>query len=348
MKPPTVFLGEMTNPEVEAFLKQHHTVIIPTGATEQHGPHGPLLTDVYIPQEVARRVAPAIGAVVLGYVLGWLDRGPALGLGVGGFAVAVVGWIDDRVGLSAGLRLVAQVAAASWLVAWLGGYPTLDLGVARLPMSPLDSMVVVLAIVWSTNLYNFMDGIDGIAGVEAVCVASVGGALLLLSGANGLGVVALVIAAASAGFLVWNRPPARIFMGDAGSGLLGFMLAGLAFAGEKEGVPALIWVILLGAFVADATIVVVRRMTRGERWYSAHRTHLYQRLVQSGWTHGRVDLALLGINGMLSVLGASAWRWREFLPAALAIAVVLVGVAYALGERRMAKTANPSFPPSDR
>lgn len=284
----------------------------------------------------------------MAYLLGWLDRGPAWGLGVGGLAVAVVGWIDDRVGLSAGLRLVAQVAAASWLVALLGGVHSVDAGVMRLPLGPLGSALAVLSIVWSTNLYNFMDGIDGIAGVEAVCVASVGGALLLLSGANGLALVALVIAAASAGFLVWNRPPARIFMGDAGSGLLGFMLAGLAFAGEKEGAPALIWVILLGAFVADATIVVARRMMRGEPWYTAHRSHLYQRLVQSGWSHGKVDGAVLGTNLVLSLLAAAAWRWRGFLPWALAVGVVGVGVAYVFMERRFSPTSGSTLLLPDR
>jgi Fuc2NAc and GlcNAc transferase len=273
--------------------------------------------------------APAIGAVVLTSGLGWLDRSTAVGLAGGGAAVALVGWIDDRVGLSAWVRLLVQVVAASWLVSWLGGFDGLDLGTTRVPLGPFGSALAVLATVWCTNLYNFMDGIDGIAGTEAVSVATVGGVLLLFGGSTGLGLVAMVTAAASAGFLVWNRPPARIFMGDAGAGLLGFLLAGLALAGESHGaVPALVWVLLLGAFVADATIVLLRRMARGERWYSAHRGHLYQRLVQAGWSHARVDRALLGINLGLSVLGVIAWRWRSLLPWALAAGTVVLAASY--------------------
>jgi len=290
-------------------------------------------------------VIPVIGALAWARSLGWLDLATAWGLAGGGVVVALIGWIDDRVGLSAWVRLLVQVAAASWLVGWLGGYDALNVGVARLPIGPFGSALAVLAIVWCTNLYNFMDGIDGIAGLEAVCVGSMGGALLLMSGANGLALIALVTAAASAGFLVWNRPPARIFMGDVGSGFLGFLFAGLAIAGDHAGaVPALVWVLLLGGFVSDATVVLLRRLAQRERWYSAHRTHLYQRLVQGGWSHGRVDRALIGLNIVLMLLGAAAWRWRAFLPWALAAGGILMAVAYVSAERRLPLSSSPGQP----
>jgi Fuc2NAc and GlcNAc transferase len=280
--------------------------------------------------------APVLAAIAMAEWLGWLDRDAALGLAGGGAAVAIVGWVDDRIGLSARTRLLVQVGAALWLVVWLGGFDGLDVGAGRAHLGRWGDSLAVLAIVWSTNLYNFMDGIDGIAGTEAVSVAGVGGVLLLLAGSSGLALVALVTAAASAGFLVWNRPPARIFMGDAGSGLLGFVLSGLAVAGEVSGAaPALVWVLLLGAFVGDATSVLLRRMARGERWYSAHRGHLYQRMVQAGWSHGDVDRALAGLNAVLALLGVAAWRWRWMLPWALGAGAVVIAVAFRAAGRNV-------------
>lgn len=288
---------------------------------------------------------PTLVAVVLASRIGWLDRETTIGLGAGGLAVAVVGWIDDRLGLSAMTRALVQAAAAAWLVGWLGGLPSLDLGVGTVTFAPLVNGIALVAIVWCTNLYNFMDGIDGIAGLEAVTVGGVGGALLLLSGSPGLALVALVMAASSAGFLMLNRPPARIFMGDAGSGLLGFMIAGLAVASEARGsVRALVWIILLGAFVFDATIVLLRRIAAGERWYSAHRGHLYQRLVQSGWSHGRVDIAVILVNAILVLLAIAAWRAPSRLLVFLVAAAALLGLTYRFAERRLPKVATPARP----
>ncbi|HEY2805128.1 MAG TPA: glycosyltransferase family 4 protein [Gemmatimonadales bacterium] len=293
---------------------------------------------------------PALAAVAMAWSAGLLDRAAAMGLLGGGAAVAIVGWIDDRVRLSARVRLLVQVAAAAWLVGWLGGYDSLDAGTARINLGAITNAIVVLTIVWCTNLYNFMDGIDGIAGMEAVFVGLAGGVFLLASGAIGLAVVALVVAAASGGFLVWNRSPARIFMGDAGAGLLGFLLAGLAACSEVErAVPALIWAVLLGTFIADATIVLCRRIARGERWYSAHRGHLYQRLVQSGWTHGQVDGVVAIINVVLVGLAAAAWRWRGALPMALGVATLGLLVLYRAGDRYLARAGGdvtPAAPPA--
>ncbi len=110
-----------------------------------------------------------------------------------------------------------------------------------------------------------------------------------MSDAQGLALASLALALSSAGFLVWNWPPAKIFMGDAGSGLLGYSFAVLALAGAQSGaMPAWIWLILLAPFVLDATLTLLRRMLRGERWYQAHATHLYQRMVQSGYSHKQV------------------------------------------------------------
>ena len=288
---------------------------------------------------------PVLAAIAAGRALGWLDPNMALGLGGGAAAMAVVGWIDDRMGVRPRYRLIVQGAAALWLITWVGGFDSLDLGFTRLPLGRLGNVIGVLGVVWCTNLYNFMDGIDGIAGLEAVSVATVGGILLLLGGSMGLAGIALATAAASAGFLLWNRPPARIFMGDAGSGLLGFLFAGLAIAGEAQHtVPVLVWVLLLGVFVADATIVLVSRMARGEEWYSAHRGHLYQRLVQAGWTHGRVDWAVGALNVGLAALAVSAWHWRQALLSVSIAGFVGVGLIYAVAARAIAVPSTPPTP----
>ena len=152
-------------------------------------------------------------------------------------------------------------------------------------------------LVWLLNLYNFMDGIDGIASVEAICVC-VGGALLyVLLGKPDLALLPLMLAAAVAGFLFWNFPPARIFMGDAGSGFLGIVLGIMSIqAGWVD--PALFWswVILLGVFVVDATFTLVRRLLRGDKVYEAHRSHAYQYASRHYGRHLPVTLAVGVIN----------------------------------------------------
>ncbi|RME34462.1 MAG: glycosyl transferase family 4, partial [Gammaproteobacteria bacterium] len=154
-----------------------------------------------------------------------------------------------------------------------------------------------LGIVWMTNLYNFMDGTDGLAAAQAVTAAGTGGLLLMQHGALPAGLYSLAIAAAAAGFLVFNRPPARIFMGDVGSYFLGFTLAVLAVAGERTGQLSL-WcsLTLLAWFLTDATLTLLMRIARGDPWHQAHREHAYQRLVQMGWSHGRLLAAFLALQ----------------------------------------------------
>ena len=145
----------------------------------------------------------------------------------------------------------------------------------------------------------------------------------------------MLVAAAAAGFLPWNWAPARTFMGDVGSGFLGFMFAGLAVASENvQALPALVWLLLLSVFFADSTITLVRRMLRGDRWYAPHRTHAYQRLVQAGWSHSGVTLAVLGLD---AGLGALAWRAAqapEMLAPLLAATTLALGFLYLAVESR--------------
>lgn len=279
-------------------------------------------------------VVPVLTATALAAGLGLLEYRTALGLGLGGALVAAVGWLDDRRGLGPAPRLLVQVVAAGGLIIAIGRIGTVDLGVAQPSLGHWGSALALVMVVWCTNLYNFMDGIDGLAGSVAVSTGGIGGALLLAGGAPGLALVAWAAAGASLGFLWWNWPPARIFMGDVGSGLLGFLFAGLALAGERAGaVPALTWILMLGPFVADATLTLFRRVGRGERWYGAHRSHAYQRLVRHGWTHRAVTLTILRLGLLTSVLAVVGWLWRALLPTALAVGGVVLAGAYIFVER---------------
>jgi Fuc2NAc and GlcNAc transferase len=281
---------------------------------------------------IAIALVVLVGLVLLG-LIGAVPPRVAVAFGGGGAVVALVGWVDDRRGLSASARLVAHVAAAAWTVAWLQGMPDLTVGTRAVHLGLAGTLLAMLGVVWATNLYNFMDGIDGIAAAEAV-VAGLAGALLLASREPSLALIALLVAAAAGGFLVWNWPPARLFMGDVGSGFLGFFFGGLAVASENAHVlPALIWIVLLGPFFADATVTLLRRMMRGERWLAAHRSHAYQRAVQAGWSHRKVTCAVAVLTAALGLFGSLVTSNAAFLAPVLAISAGVLGAIYLAVER---------------
>ncbi|HSY05791.1 MAG TPA: glycosyltransferase family 4 protein [Steroidobacteraceae bacterium] len=213
----------------------------------------------------------------------------------GGIAVALVGLIDDRRSSSAPVRLSVHFAAALWALWWLGGLPPLRVGTHLLTSGWLGYLFGALGIVWAINLFNFMDGIDGIAASEAIFVAVA--ASLALSVNAGIGAAALTFAAACGGFLVWNWSPARIFLGDVGSGYLGYVIVVLAVAATRDNPAALwVWLILGGAFFVDATVTLVRRTLRNERVHQAHRSHAYQWLARRWRSHGKVTVAFLTVD----------------------------------------------------
>lgn len=251
----------------------------------------------------------------------------------GGGAMALVGLIDDCWHLPAVVRLGVHLSAAAWVVIVLGGVPQKTLATWGLHGVWMGGFVAWLVLVWVSNLFNFMDGIDGIAGSEAVFVGVAGALLNWSRGPPGLTAAMLCLAAASLGFLHWNWPPARIFMGDVGSGFLGFTLVVLGLAANQRGtIPFEVWGILGGFFLVDATITLLRRMVRGDRWFEAHRMHAYQWLARRWKAHLPVTLSVSALN----VGWLLPWAWlaarmpaysRYFLAAALAPLVVLVVLA---------------------
>lgn len=243
------------------------------------------------------------GLWAFGALPGWMGW-----MGLAPLVVALVGWIDDHRPLSAGLRLSVHLAAGLWMVAWVPAVPEAGWLAAA-----------VLAVAWTVNLYNFMDGIDGLAAAEAVFVfAAVG--WLLPDCAAGLQVLAWSVAAASAGFLFYNRPPARIFLGDVGSGFLGAAVAVLALAGQAVGLPLWVWLVLGAVFWVDATYTLIVRGASGQRVWEAHRSHAYQILARRWGSHSRVLFLVLAYDlGWLLPVTVWALRAPDRWPWALAL-----------------------------
>ncbi|MFJ4195323.1 glycosyltransferase family 4 protein [Pseudomonas sp. NPDC089534] len=216
--------------------------------------------------------------------------------GAGG-AVALIGFMDDHGHIAARWRLLGHFTSAIWLLGLMGGLPPVHLFGLSMDLGWAGYVLGAFYLVWLLNLYNFMDGIDGIASVEAIC-ACLGACLLYwMTGLDNLIWAPLLLAASVAGFLYWNFPPARIFMGDAGSGFLGIALGGLSLQAAWASAPMLMaWIILLGVFVVDATFTLLRRLLRGERVYEAHRSHGYQFASRRFGRHLPVTVAVGAIN----------------------------------------------------
>ncbi|MBS0579571.1 MAG: glycosyltransferase family 4 protein [Proteobacteria bacterium] len=284
-------------------------------------------------------VATTTLALLVLAVLGIVPLNLCMALLVGGVAVAAVGFLDDRRRLAPRWRLAVHTFAAMWAVAWVGGLDAVQVGQSVVHLGWVGKALAVLGVVWVVNLFNFMDGIDGLAAGEALFVACAGALLAAGAGSSGVAAAAWVFAWACAGFLVWNWPPARIFLGDVGSGYLGYVVIVLALA-ESTTRPTAIWewFILGSLFFVDSTLTLLRRLFRGERVYEAHRQHAYQRLSRRWGSHLRVTCLVLGIGAAwLLPLSLLAARWPPFaLNAVLAAALpVLLGcVLLGAGRRR--------------
>lgn len=215
-----------------------------------------------------------------------------------GAGIALLGFLDDHGHIAARWRLLGHFVAAAWALYWLGGLPPLAVFGGLLDLGWVGHVLAAFYLVWLLNLYNFMDGIDGIASVEAICVC-LGGAILygVLEAASLSELPLLMLGAAVLGFLIWNFPPAKIFMGDAGSGFLGIVLGILSLhAAGSEPTLFWAWLILLGVFIVDATLTLLRRLLRGDKVYEAHRSHAYQYASRRFGRHLPVTMAVLAIN----------------------------------------------------
>lgn len=293
-------------------------------------------------------VISATAAAGLLTALGIIPTRLFLALGPGGVAVAAVGFIDDRKSLSARIRLFVHFVAAGWAVVCLGPVDVFH-GAADTPAYEwLNYAVSTVGIAWFLNMFNFMDGIDAIAASEAVFLAAGASFLGLYSaGMSYIAASAVVIGAPSAGFLVWNWPPAKTFMGDVGSGYLGFIFAVLGLAsGARSGSALCSCLILAGVFVVDSTFTLVRRFVRGERVTEAHRTHAFQLLAQKmGHRNVTLSVGLLNVAWLFPCALASV-LWPQYAMWIMVAALCPVTLcAFALGAGRpetVSATRSPS------
>lgn len=244
---------------------------------------------------------------------------------VAGLVVAAIGFVDDRRPLSARSRLIVQTLVTLWALGCLGGLHEVRIGSSLWSTHVGGYVLGLVGTVWTINLFNFMDGIDGLAAAEAIFMTAAAALLGAFAGvAPRLIPAELLFAAACCGFALWNWPPARIFMGDVGSGYLGYLLAVLALAASRDSPVALpIWVTLGGVFLIDATVTVVRRFLRGEPVHRPHRTHAYQWLARRWRSHERTTLAVTAVN----LLWLLPWAWFEARQPAYAVSGAVIALA---------------------
>jgi UDP-N-acetylmuramyl pentapeptide phosphotransferase/UDP-N-acetylglucosamine-1-phosphate transferase len=203
--------------------------------------------------------------------------------------IVIVSFLDDIVDLSVKIRLFFQAISALFLIShgmYIGSIelPFISIGLPDW----LAYILTFLLVIWCINLYNFMDGMDGFAGGMAVIGFTTFAVLAWIQNALPIAILSGLIASACAGFLVFNFPPAKIFMGDAGSSMLGFLMAALMIWADSIGIiPFWLGVLVFSPFILDATFTLFRRLIKREKVWEAHRSHVYQRLVLNGWNHKR-------------------------------------------------------------
>ncbi len=230
----------------------------------------------------------------------------------GTFLVAVISLVDDFRHLPVRYRLATHFSAASILL--FNGFSLRELafpGVVFPLTVGLGMAFLLLFVVWMTNLYNFMDGMDGLAGGMAVIGFGSMAMAGWLSRHQDFMLANLIISAAVGGFLIYNFPPARIFMGDIGSASLGFLAAGTALWGVQENIfPLWVPVLIFSPFITDATVTLILRALRGEKVWQPHRSHYYQRLALAGWGHRKAVLTEYVIMSAASASALFLWRWE--------------------------------------
>ncbi len=215
-----------------------------------------------------------------------------------GLIVATIGYLDDRCKVTATrVRLLAHIVAGLVAVYILGGLPPMPVFGETLTLGLLGDLIAVVYLVWLLNLFNFMDGIDSITGIETLSSCLIITILMINKTSSDQWQMPMLLASAVLGFLYFNWPPAKIFLGDIGSGYIGFTVGTISLAMAKtEPVFTWAWIILLGVFIVDATVTLIRRLVTKQRVYLAHRSHAYQHLATQSSQHLKVSLSIAAIN----------------------------------------------------
>lgn len=296
-----------------------------------------------------RPVSRAGGVAILaglaaGFTVATFIEAPASPYGwvlAGALVIGSISFADDVRPISPAVRILFHLAAAACVV-------PAGLVVERLvlPGTAFDlgmtagAVLTVLFVTWVVNLYNFMDGMDGFAGGMTAIGFTTLAVLCARQDASVLVAASLVVASASLGFLLFNFPPARIFMGDLGASLLGYLCAVLILSAERSAsVPLWISILVFSPFVIDASVTLVRRIIAGERPWRAHRSHFYQRLVQLGWGHRRTVVREYGLMLACAATAMLALRAPPGVQAGLLCAWTAVYVVLMLAITRLERRA---------
>jgi len=212
-----------------------------------------------------------------------------------GSLVAIIGFWDDQNHVPAKWRLLSHFTAVFWALYWLGGIPEFQFFGINVKAEWLGILIIAFLLVWLLNLFNFMDGLDGIAASETIFISCAGAYFSWLNGFENMSFLSLILAASTLGFLFLNWPPAKIFMGDVGSAFLGLMLGIIAYVNVLQGGVVWIWLILLAVFLVDSGVTLLRRMLKGDRWYEAHCSHAYQHAARK-WGHEKVTISVIIVD----------------------------------------------------
>ncbi len=258
------------------------------------------------------------------YRLGYVENGTLYSL-VGLMAVALIGFMDDHRHIPARYRLLVHFLSAGWCVYWSGTVMP-DVIFNHQLWSWGIALFTLVYLVWLLNLFNFMDGIDAIASVETMTVLGSAVVLIYLQSdqsplSNGLQLLLVTVVAAAAGLLIWNWPPAKIFMGDVGSAFIGILLGVFSLISINMGLMSFtLWLILLAVFITDASLTLMVRLIAKEKVYQAHSSHAYQHLARK-YGHKMVSIAVLITNLLwLFPLSLLAQKYASFAGAFLLLA----------------------------
>lgn len=258
----------------------------------------------------------------------WLSLVPS------GILVGIVAFLDDYRHVHISIRLLAYLVAAALFVGMIeAAYEFSFIMPHAWYIDLLVDGFLIFCILWSINLYNFMDGVDGLAAIEGLFIFGVGGWWLYASGGDNLAIIMWLLSAALLGFLCWNWAPAKVFMGDVGSTFLGFLIAALAVLGQiKYHIPMVLWLIVYGVFIFDATVTLLRRFIAGEQIYKTHRLQAIHRLHDSQWSHTSIVVGVIFINILLSSLATAAFYYPQLTLLAVVVSFILLSSIYCMIE----------------
>jgi UDP-N-acetylmuramyl pentapeptide phosphotransferase/UDP-N-acetylglucosamine-1-phosphate transferase len=268
-----------------------------------------------------------LGLVIEYFVYASIDTGFFIAL-LFALPVAVVSLRNDLRKVSPWIRLFVQILAGSAALYFLGGIDKIDLGFVTYNHAFIFNIIAPLGIVWFTNLFNFIDGIDGYIGSEVIFISV---AFFILSGSA----VSLIPAAATLGFLVLNWQPAKIFMSDVGSTFIGFVISIFAIHSQNTGELSLIaWAMLTSVFWFDATVTLIRRMINREAIFNAHRKHAYQRIIQFGFSHQKTVICAMSINIIIFLMTLLSVVFPDLIMVFFMLNMILLALVMYMVDKR--------------